>query len=215
MQTRQFNAQQQNAVEQFNINAEMAVSQFNAQQENARQQFNASNGVLISQANAEARNKITTIDNATQNAVNQFNAQSALGFSKVAYEKEWQTYNDIMQYAWLTGENELNRGNEITKAILSKNAKSEESNSLITAALISAITGVALETDLLESLFGIEVNTNNTGANNTTTNENTSGTNFVGKDTPTGLNVATTTNQNTSGTNTIGKDTPTGLDVAP
>ncbi len=151
-QTRQFNAQQSNAVEQFNVNSEMAVSQFNAQQENARQQFNASNGVLISQANAEARNKITTIDNATQNAVNQFNATNALGLTKLDYEKEWQTYNDIMQYAWLTGENELNRANEITKAIISKNAKSDEANAIITSSLVASLSGILLESDLVDEL---------------------------------------------------------------
>ena len=152
MQTRQFNAQQQNAINQFNVNAEMAVDQFNAQQENARQQFNAQNAMIISQANAEARNKITTINNATQNAVNQFNAQNALGLTKLDYEKEWQTYNDIMQYAWLTGENELNRANELTKAIMSNNAKSDEANAIVTSSLIASVSGLLLESDLIEGL---------------------------------------------------------------
>lgn len=152
MQTRQFNAQQSNAINQFNVNAEMAIDQFNAQQENARQQFNASNGVIISQANAEARNKITTIDNATQNAVNQFNATNALGLTKLAYEKEWQTYNDIMQYAWLTGENELNRANEITKAILEKNATTEASQSATNQALITAIGALLVKSDTASEL---------------------------------------------------------------
>ena len=152
MQTRQFNAQQQNAIDQFNVNAEMAVDQFNAQQENARQQFNAQNAMIISQANAEARNKITTINNATQNAVNQFNAQNALGLTKLDYEKEWQTYNDIMQYAWLTGENELNRANELTKAIMSNNAKSDEANAIVTSSLIASLSGLLLESDVLEEM---------------------------------------------------------------
>ncbi len=151
-QTRQFNAQQSNAVEQFNVNAEMAIEQFNAQQENARQQFNASNGVLISQANAEARNKITTIDNATQNAVNQFNATNALGLTKLDYEKEWQTYNDIMQYAWLTGENELNRANEVTKAILEKSATTEASQAATNQALITAVGALIMKSDTAAEL---------------------------------------------------------------
>lgn len=168
-QTRQFNAQQSNAVEQFNVNAEMAIEQFNAQQENARQQFNASNGVLISQANAEARNKITTIDNATQNAVNQFNATNALGLTKLDYEKEWQTYNDIMQYAWLTGENELNRANEVTKAILEKSATTEASQAATNQALITAVGALIMKSDTAAELgdgflrlIGVEEDTTTT-----------------------------------------------------
>ena len=51
-----------------------------------------------------------------------------------------------------TGENELNRANELTKAIMSNNAKSDEANAIVTSSLIASLSGLLLESDVLEEM---------------------------------------------------------------
>jgi hypothetical protein len=114
----QFNAAQANALTQFNAKEVNAINQYNSQLVNMRDQFNAKNQLVIEQGNAVWRREISTADTAATNFANQFNAQNLLNISQVAYNNLWQEYRDIMEFAWTSGENELERMGTLQHAAL-------------------------------------------------------------------------------------------------
>lgn len=138
-QVSQFNASQQNAISQFNANQTNAVSQFNAAQENAREEFNAKNALIIAQSNAEWRRQVATADTAAQNVANQFNAQASLQLTTAAYNNTWQTYRDSMQYAFQSGENNLDRENRLALQTLQADAAKYAADREIKASMYKAL----------------------------------------------------------------------------
>ena len=108
-QVSQFNATQQNAQEQFNAGQTNTVERFNAELNNQRDQFNAQNQLVIAQANAQWRRQIATADTAAVNRANELNANAILDISKEAYDNLWNYYNDTMEWAWTSGENDADR----------------------------------------------------------------------------------------------------------
>jgi hypothetical protein len=124
-QVKQFNASQTNAMAQFNTEQANAIKQFNASVQNQRDQFNAENRRIIDQSNAEWRRNIATANTAAVNRANEFNATSALQVTMAEYNNLWQKYRDDIEYSWKTGENELDRENELAKQILAKQATIE------------------------------------------------------------------------------------------
>ena len=94
---------------QFNAGQENAINQFNTQIQNQRDQFNAQNAMVIAQSNVQWRRAVATQDTAAINRANELNAQALIGMSQMAYQQIWQQYGDSMERAWKSGENELDR----------------------------------------------------------------------------------------------------------
>jgi hypothetical protein len=124
-QTSQFNAAQSNAQSQFNAGQENTVERFNAELNNQRDQFNAQNQLVIAQANAQWRRQIATADTTAINRANELNANAILDISKEAYDNLWQYYADTMEWAWKSGDNELDRLNNLAVAQLSADAQKQ------------------------------------------------------------------------------------------
>ena len=108
-QVSQFNATQSNAQQQFNAGQTNTVERFNAELNNQRDQFNAQNQLVIAQANAQWRRQIATADTAAVNRANELNANAVLDISKEAYDNLWNYYNDTMEWAWTSAENDSDR----------------------------------------------------------------------------------------------------------
>ena len=105
----QNNTAQTNAMTQFNAGAVNALQRFNSEIVNQREQFNSRNQLAIEQSNAVWRREIATADTAAANFQNQLNAQNLLNISNTAYANLWQEYRDVMEFAWRSGESELDR----------------------------------------------------------------------------------------------------------
>jgi hypothetical protein len=144
-QIKQFNATQTNAMNQFNVSQINSVAEFNASQQNARDQFNAEYRRIIDQSNAEWRRNIALADTAAINRANEVNATAALGISTIEYNNLWQTYRDNIEYAWKTGENALDRENELARQVLAKQATIEAAKFQIEAAKYQALGGLAAQ----------------------------------------------------------------------
>jgi hypothetical protein len=142
-QVKQFNAAQTNAMAQFNVEQRNAIGQFNANVQNQRDQFNAENRRIIDQSNAEWRRNIATANTAAINRANEFNATSALQVTMAEYNNLWQKYRDDIEYSWKTGENELDRENELAKQVLQKQATIEAAQFQVEAAKYSALGTLA------------------------------------------------------------------------
>jgi hypothetical protein len=112
-QINQYNATQTNAMAQFNESNAVDVQKFNSQIKEARDQFNAQNQLVVAQSNVQWRRDIATADTVAINAANEFNARAILDMSNQAYDNLWQTYSDVMEYAWTSGENERDRVNRL------------------------------------------------------------------------------------------------------
>lgn len=125
-QINQYNATQNNAMTQFNEGNDIDVQKFNTQIQEARDQFNAQNQLVIAQSNAQWHRDIATADTAAINASNEFNARSLLDIADQAYNNLWQTYSDVMEYAWKSGESERSRMADLTIAQLQADTTLQE-----------------------------------------------------------------------------------------
>jgi|TARA_R100001126_G_scaffold32589_1_gene18308 hypothetical protein len=110
------NANAINAANQFNAGEVNAIQKLNAQFVNQMQQSNARNQIQIAQSNALWRREIATADTAAANFQNQTNAQNLVNMSEVAYNNLQQEYRDVMEWAWTSGENALERFTKLEEA---------------------------------------------------------------------------------------------------
>jgi hypothetical protein len=138
-QVKQFNAAQTNAMSQFNTEQANAVTQFNATVQNQRDQFNAESRRIIDQSNAEWRRNISTANTAATNRANEINANSALQLTTAEYNNLWQKHRDDIEFAWKTGENVLDRENQLAMQVLQKQATIEAAEFQVEAAKYEAL----------------------------------------------------------------------------
>ncbi len=114
-QASQFNAAQTNAQQQFNAGQVNAQDRFASEMMNQRDQFNAQNRLVIDQNNANWRRQVATADTVSINRANEINAASILGMSNTAYNDLWSYYQDSMEWAWNSSENERQRIADLTR----------------------------------------------------------------------------------------------------
>ena len=138
-QASQFNATQANAQSQFNAGQVNTVERFNAEINNQRDQFNAQNQLAIAQNNAVWRREIATADTVAVNRANELNANAVLDISKEAYDNLWSHYNDTMEWAWTSADNQLDRIARLAEAELSADIRRE-----VTAMESSSAAGSAV-----------------------------------------------------------------------
>ena len=117
-----FNADMLTKVSMSNALAANELSKFNAQQANAREEFNSNMTNQINLANAKILAEISTANTAAVNAANAVNAKNATDLSAAAYAQQSQTYRDLLEMSWKTGESTKERANAIVTATLSSSA---------------------------------------------------------------------------------------------
>jgi len=105
------NAEQENAINTFNAGEANAIDVHNSTLKNNRDQFNANNALIIEQANTQWEQKITTTDNAAQNAANRDATIQANDLTETAYNNMLQMERDMIDYVWRSADNELAREN--------------------------------------------------------------------------------------------------------
>ena len=98
------NANRVAAQDQFNVDQANSVRKFNNEMESERDKFNAEMSLLIDQSNVVWRRGINTTSNAEQNRVNQVNAQNLLDLTTSAQNQLWNRYRD--EAAWLIQQRE-------------------------------------------------------------------------------------------------------------
>ena len=164
-QASQFNASQSNAMAQFNAGEANVMEKFAAEMMNQRDQFNAQNRLVIDQQNAQWRRQVATADTAAINRANEINATNLLNISNNAYNDLWAYYQDSMEYAWNSTENERQRLQEITmkkmeidatveaSSLLADQQSSSAWGSLVATMFTSKIGGDTLLGKGLEYLF--------------------------------------------------------------
>ena len=156
-QASQFNATQANAQAQFNAGQVNTVERFNAEINNQRDQFNAQNQLAIAQNNAVWRREIATADTVAVNRANELNANAVLDISKEAYDNLWSHYNDTMEWAWTSADNQLDRINRLAEAELSADIRKEvaamESSSAAGSA-VGNLIGTLGAAAISKGLFG-------------------------------------------------------------
>ena len=135
-----FNADMFTKVNMSNALAANEIGKFNAQQANAREEFNSSMTNQINLANAKIIAEISTANTAATNAANAVNAKNATDLSAAAYAQQSQTYRDLLEMSWKTGESEKDRATSIVAATLSANAST---NAATTTANSAALANIA------------------------------------------------------------------------
>jgi len=156
-QASQFNATQSNAQAQFNAGQVNTVERFNAEINNQRDQFNAQNQLAIAQNNAVWRREIATAATASVNRANELNANAVLDISKEAYDNLWSHYNDTMEWAWTSADNQLDRINSLAVAELSADVKRETqkmASSSASGTAVGKLIGTLGSAAISQGLFG-------------------------------------------------------------
>ena len=157
-QTAQFNATQTNAQSQFNAGQVNTVERFNAEMNNQRDQYNATNQLAIAQNNAVWRREIATADTAAVNRANELNANAVLDISKEAYDNLWSYYNDTMEWAWTSADNQLERINKMAISELNADAMTranEMTSSSAAGTAIGGLIGTLGSAAIEKGLFGL------------------------------------------------------------
>ena len=124
-QASQFNTAQANAQAQFNAGESNVMNRFAAEMMNQRDQFNAQNRLVIDQNNAQWRRQVATADTAAINRANEINATNLLDISNTAYNNLWSYYQDSMEWAWNSAENERQRIVDLASIKLQVDAKAD------------------------------------------------------------------------------------------
>jgi hypothetical protein len=142
----QFNADQLNKVNMTNALAANEIGKFNAQQAQQREEFNANMTTQINLANARILAEVSTANTAAINAAAAVNAKNATDLSAAAYAQQSQTYRDLLEMSWKTGESEKDRATQIATATLTSSATTTAAKSSSDADSIAAIAkaGVTL-----------------------------------------------------------------------
>jgi len=135
------NASSINGMAQFNTDAVNSIAQFNSQMINQRELWNAENARVIAESNANWRRAVTTTNNATQNAVNQMNAQNSFGLQTQAYANLWQRDRDIMNMAFQTATTKDQQAHEIMLAKMGQQAEKAGALGTLVGATINAFAG--------------------------------------------------------------------------
>ena len=156
-QTSQFNATQNNAQSQFNAGQVNTVERFNAEMNNQRDQYNATNQLAIAQNNAVWRREIATADTVAVNRANELNASAVLDISKEAYDNLWSHYNDTMEWAWTSADNQLERINKMAIAELDAKARIDATamqSSSAAGTAVGSLIGSLGQAAITKGLFG-------------------------------------------------------------
>lgn len=124
-QASQFNTAQANAQSQFNAGESNVMNRFAAEMMNQRDQFNAQNRLVIDQNNAQWRRQVATADTAAINRANEINATNLLDISNTSYNNLWSYYQDSMEWAWNSAENERQRIVDLASIKLQVDAKAD------------------------------------------------------------------------------------------
>ena len=118
----QFNATERNKVTLFNANTANELAKFNAQEANDRSEFNSKLSAEINVANAKILADVSTANTAATNAANAVNAKNATELTAAKYAQQSQTYRDLLEMSWKTGEQEKDRVTNIAVASITKSA---------------------------------------------------------------------------------------------
>lgn len=119
------NANRVAAMEQFNVDQVNSVAQFNASLEDARERFDSSMQVQIDQANAQWRRNIATADTAALNEAQRINAMNVLEVSQSALSALWQRYRDESAWLMTSTESAAARAHQLAMLEFEKNANVE------------------------------------------------------------------------------------------
>jgi translation initiation factor 1 (eIF-1/SUI1) len=158
----QFNATERNKISLANANAANELNKFNTQQANAREEFNSRLGAEISVANAKILADVSTANTAATNAANAVNAKNATDLSASQYAQQSQTYRDMLEMSWKTGEQEKDRVTNIAVASITKSAAASAAQITADAASSAAWGNLAFKTvtnwdsvkDFASDIFG-------------------------------------------------------------
>jgi hypothetical protein len=155
-QNNQFNARQTtetslanatalNQNSMFNAAQFNAMEQFNNELENQRQQFYANMQYNIDVANAKWRQTVTQTENAQQFEAAASDVKNLVGMTSEQLNQLWDRADALLNYAWQSSENVLNRNLAITLEKLKASSAQKAASSAGTGALLGSIVGAGAE----------------------------------------------------------------------
>lgn len=127
-QIEQFNANQTNGMAQFNASERNSMSQFNAQLENQRQEFYKNMQFNIDTANAKWRQTVTLSEAQMKFDAAATDVKNKIGLSVEMLNQLWDRSDALLDYAWKSSDNALERQNNIAIASMNNKASMDRQN---------------------------------------------------------------------------------------
>jgi hypothetical protein len=141
----EFNASERNKVTAASNLAANDIAKHNATEANKRAEFNANNSTQISIANARILAEVSVANTAAVNAANAVAAKNATDLSASVYTAQTQTYRDLLEQSWKTGEAVKDRATEIVKSTLVANASVTAASNTANGTATATIGGAAVK----------------------------------------------------------------------
>lgn len=136
-QIEQFNTAQVNNMKQFNTSEANSMKKFNAELENQRDQFYRGMQYNIDVANAQWRQTVTLTENKNKFEAAALDVKNAVGISQEALNQLWDRADSLLDYAWKSAENQLDRD----AAIALQTLQGKMANKAATTAGIGQVLG--------------------------------------------------------------------------
>jgi hypothetical protein len=140
-----FNSELLTKVNMTNALAANEISKFNAAAANAREEFNSNMVTQINLANAKILAEVSTANTAAVNAANAVNAKNATDLSAAAYAQQSQTYRDLLEMSWKTGESFEDRANTLATAVITSSGSVRAAEATADNANVAILGQVALK----------------------------------------------------------------------
>jgi hypothetical protein len=151
----QFNAAQKNAMEQFNASETNDLAKFNADMENAREQFYQNMQFAIDTANAKWRQEITAKELDQKFEAAATDVKNLVGISVEQLNQIWDRADALLDYAWKSADNALDRANKIALVKLQGSIDSRIADQEGFGAILGSILGAGASS-LFGWLFGVK-----------------------------------------------------------
>jgi hypothetical protein len=149
----QFNAAQSNGMAQFNAGQDNDMSKFNADLENNRDQFYKNMQYNVDTANAKWRQTVTLQDNANQFEAAATDVKTLTTISQEQLNQIWDRSDALLDYAWKSSENDLDRKASIAMAKLQSRLAGQNADKAGLGSLLGTIAGKGASS-LLDWAFG-------------------------------------------------------------
>lgn len=130
-------------IQQYNATAMNEMSQFNATLEDSRERFYNEMQFNIDMANFKWRQQVTTTNTQMLYEATATDIRNMLGLSVENLNRLWDRADSLLDYAWKSQENQLNREAAIEIQMLTDGAANRRANAEGRSAIIGSIVGAA------------------------------------------------------------------------
>lgn len=142
-------------IKQYNSSQNLDAQKFNATMEDSREKFQKEMGYNIAIANAKWRQTVQLQEDQQQHEAATTDVKNMVDLSVNQLNQIWDRSDSLLDYAWKSSENDLNRRNELAKIALAGKLDVKQSTMEGLGMLAGTFVGSGVGQSLLKSIFSL------------------------------------------------------------